>query len=429
MDIYSRDLMNFDEYISLQRAQARASSQSAFSLAIANLQLGKISQDINELKILLGWGMGEILLRLDMQQDALKSIKEQLQAPLDTQAKELRRRAEYAYDNGWFDDALIDFLESEKKNYQDFWVHQAIANIYLYHHDPPELQKARDYYLKLGKYATPVARKVAAKGYLYAGFVCYLLHDDQSAITNAQKAIELAPDLTEAFYNLAKFAAAAGRPDLAIPNLETAICRDRKYYEVINQDAEFAKIARAVMELMAKLQKEALLAVFTAYMTCEKQVTSDLFSHPKVRARADEILRKAKEKIAVGTYLDCLDAQLFLNDLMMLTQEMIVTLTRHHTATSQDQNFIACWLYRDTIPIGHRFERFQKSLYPGDTVSWKSKPGPHILILSIIDGSLRSGPLHFIFDLFEDIEFVCGVTPPKGLILSGTEHYFIRKAE
>lgn len=40
---------------------------------------------------------------------------------------------EYAYQNGWYEKALNDFLESERENYQDFAVHRSIANIYLYH--------------------------------------------------------------------------------------------------------------------------------------------------------------------------------------------------------------------------------------------------------------------------------------------------------
>ena len=125
--------------------------------------------------------MGTVLWKLELQHATLRNILATLQAPLDTQAKELRSRAEDAYANGWYDEALTDLLESEQKNYQDFAVHQAIGNIYLYYRQPADLDKAREYYLKAAKYAAP--RSVP-----HAAFVCYLQKDDRAAIENARRA-------------------------------------------------------------------------------------------------------------------------------------------------------------------------------------------------------------------------------------------------
>jgi tetratricopeptide (TPR) repeat protein len=134
-------------------------------------QMDKLGASVQALQASFDWWMGQTLWKLDEQSATLKSILETLQASLYTQAKELRRRAEFAYQQGWYEEALNDFLESERKNYQDFTIHFSIANIYLYQYQPPNLTAARDYYLKSGKFAAPKSVYHAALGYMYAGFV------------------------------------------------------------------------------------------------------------------------------------------------------------------------------------------------------------------------------------------------------------------
>jgi tetratricopeptide (TPR) repeat protein len=191
-----------------------------------------------------------------MQQKALQEIATVLQAPLDTQAKELRRRAEFAYQNGWYQEALADFLQAEKQNYQDFMVHQSIANIYLYHERPANLDLSRDYYLKAAKYSLPVSKYHSALAHMYAGFVCYLQRDNIAAIQNAARATEIYPQLTEAYFNHAKFSASAGQAALAIPSLEFAIRSDRKYALKARADSDFENIEVQVNELMTRLYTE-----------------------------------------------------------------------------------------------------------------------------------------------------------------------------
>jgi tetratricopeptide (TPR) repeat protein len=119
-----------------------------------------------------------------------------LQAPLDTAAKELRNRAVYAYQNGWYAEALADFIEAESKNYQDFAVHRSIANIYLYHE--VDLPKALEYFGKAAKYARPKDNRQAAEAEYFAGIVCGILHKVGDAIEHMEAAIQLNPNLYDA---------------------------------------------------------------------------------------------------------------------------------------------------------------------------------------------------------------------------------------
>ena len=92
----------------------------------------EVSEGIQGLKAAFEFGISEVVWQIEQNREVLQNILDVLMAPLDTQAKELRRRAEDSYANGWFDDALEDFLESEKKNKYDFSVHISLGMIYLF---------------------------------------------------------------------------------------------------------------------------------------------------------------------------------------------------------------------------------------------------------------------------------------------------------
>lgn len=216
-------------------------------------QIGQLGGSIEKLQASFDWWMGESLWKLEAQGDTLKAILDTLQAPLDAQARELRRRAEFAYQQGWYDEALNDFLESERKNYQDFSIHQAIGNIYLYHREPPDLTAARDYFLKAARYATPRSTYHAALGYMYAGFASYMLRDDAAAVEHARRAVTLDANLAEAWYNLAKFAGVAAKSDIVASALERAIELDRNYAVKASADADFAKVEAVLRSLIQRL--------------------------------------------------------------------------------------------------------------------------------------------------------------------------------
>jgi len=273
-------------------------------------ELERVSAGIEALRADFNWAMAGVLWKLEMQHETLRDILTTLQAPLDTQAKELRKRAEDAYLNGWYDEALTDFLESERKNYQDFAVHQAIGNIYLYHRQPADLDKAQEYYKKAGKYAIPRSVYHAALAYLHAGFVCYLQGNDAMAIEYARWVTEYYPQLVEGFYNHAKFAAAAGQTAIAIPSLETAIRADRNYAVKARADDDFENIEAAVTELMERLIAE-------------------------VRSEAAELLRRLRKKMSDYVMPDVLQEQL--NGGMAAIQQNLVDPTYFDACTAQKQ--------------------------------------------------------------------------------------------
>ena len=113
--------------IASQMASTNAviASQERISEGIDSLAYGveRVEQGIYELKSAFEWGISEVVWQIEQNREVLKSILEVLMAPLDTQAKERRKRGEEAFTNGWIDDAEEEFLESEKLNRFDFSIH------------------------------------------------------------------------------------------------------------------------------------------------------------------------------------------------------------------------------------------------------------------------------------------------------------------
>jgi len=198
---------------------------------------GRIIEGIKGLSSAFEWGFSEIIWHLEQENKILVEILKVLQSPLDSQAKELKKRAKEAYRNGWIDDALQDFLESEKKNRYDFTVHQSLANIYLFHKKEPE--KALSYYKKAEKYATPKSPYYTSLSLLHIGLIKYLQEDFQEAYKASLKAVELSPELSEAHYQCAQYCAKLGKQEEAIEHLDKAIAKDRNYCIKADSEKDF----------------------------------------------------------------------------------------------------------------------------------------------------------------------------------------------
>jgi tetratricopeptide (TPR) repeat protein len=209
------------------RAQLEAADRIIISQDRINKEVSRLSSLSEEILYTIDWRLSELSWQLEMQTETLKRILKVLEAPLGTQAKELRRRAERAYANGWIDDALEDFLESEKRNRYDFTVHLSLGNIYLFHKREPE--KALEYYGKAAKYAESYSPYHAAFALLHIGLIRYLQGDFQKAYEATSKALKIFPNFFEAHYQHAQYCAILGKHDEAIEHLKMAIRGDRHY--------------------------------------------------------------------------------------------------------------------------------------------------------------------------------------------------------
>ena len=227
------------------------------SLAAAVYPIDPYTVTFESLRSSFDWAMGSVLWKLELQRPGLQELSNSLRPFGERGLVETRQKAEAAFQAGHYSEALNGLLECESHDYQDFSLHLTIGNIYLYHQRPANLEKARASYVVAARYADPRAPRYASLAHLWASFVAYLQNDQESAIELAGKAIAISPQLLEARYSQARYAALSGQPGLAMSNLEQAIRADRAYAIRVVTNHDFTAIAPQITALLERLRGDA----------------------------------------------------------------------------------------------------------------------------------------------------------------------------
>jgi tetratricopeptide (TPR) repeat protein len=229
----------------------RRSGENAVRLALG---IEKLAGGLESLKADFNLLLGDIVWRLEMQQESLTSLLEEIRlAEFEREARAYRTRAERAYLNGWYEEALGDFLEAEKRNYPDYSVHRSIAQIYLY--QIINLPKALEYFLKAAKYALPSDQKQAAEAHYFAGIVYVIERQLEPALDHLRQATELNPELAEAHYEQSRVASLLSCGEQAVASLALAIKGDARYFERVKSEEAFDPIRPQVQALLDQLMR------------------------------------------------------------------------------------------------------------------------------------------------------------------------------
>jgi WD40 repeat protein len=200
--------------------------------------------------------MGDLIWMLEMQQGTLNNILQEIRlAEFEREARAYRNRAERAYFNGWYEEALADFLEAEKRNYPDFAVHRSIANILLYH--LVDLPRSLDYFRRAAKYAGPSDAHQAAEANYFAAIICLIGRRLDEASQHMRQAIELNPAFLEAYYQQANISALASDYTAALACLEPAIKGDPRYFERARRERVFDAMKGDLSDLLERLMQPA----------------------------------------------------------------------------------------------------------------------------------------------------------------------------
>lgn len=321
--------------IAAQIASSNAiiASQDSIREGIDDLAYGieEVKEGMQGLKAAFEYGISEVVWQIEQNRQVLTDILKVLTAPLDTQAKELRRRAEDAYSNGWFDEALEDFIESEKKNKYDFSVHISIGMIYLF--QKIEKEKAIEYFEKAAKYAKPKSPYHASLALLHAAVIKrdFGLIDEAEKLTS--EALSLTPDFSEALYQHALCNCLLGNIPESISSLEKAIAFDKNYCLKVNNDEAFNNIKGPISTLFEKLRNKEMASASSIYkknksvldsinsiMGSFRQTTENGFRVEKY----NDSLQQIENMIARNTYFDALAA-------IKLSEELQITIRKYHT--------------------------------------------------------------------------------------------------
>jgi WD40 repeat protein len=209
-------------------------SASSATLSERRLATGDLPEEsgpgIDRLKSDFDLALGDLFWKSEMTSEALSELLAEVRlAEFEREARAYRARAERAYLNGWYDEALEDFLEAAKRNYPDFSVHRSIATLYMYHFN--NLPGALEYYSKAAKYSRPSDARQCAESHYFAGVVCALLERFDDATTNFAVAASINPSLSDAHYQSAVISAIRGDREKASDELESACRGDSRYLE------------------------------------------------------------------------------------------------------------------------------------------------------------------------------------------------------
>jgi tetratricopeptide (TPR) repeat protein len=189
-----------------------------------------------------------------MHEETLSNLLHEIRlAEFEREARAYRSRAEKAYLNGWYQEALADFLEAEKRNYPDFGVLRSIANICLYH--LINLTDSLEYFRKAAKYSRPSDARQSAEAHYFAGVVCAIQQQFKEGLDHLGEAIELNPELFEAHYQKACLAAMLNDGGTAVASLEVAIKGDPRYHERARSDQSFNGVRPKVQDLLDGLMR------------------------------------------------------------------------------------------------------------------------------------------------------------------------------
>jgi WD40 repeat protein len=224
--------------------------------SLCSIEVGyeRLAGGLDQLNADFNFLLGDVIWKLEMHEETLSNILHEIRlAEFEREARAYRSRAEKAYLNGWYEEALADFLEAEKRNYPDFGVLRSIASICLYH--LIDLVTSLEYFRRAAKYARPSDARQSAEAHYFAGVVCAIQQQFKEGLDHLTEAIALNPELFEAHYQRACLAAMLNEAGAAVASLEVAIKGDPRYYERAKADEAFDAVRPEVQALLDRLME------------------------------------------------------------------------------------------------------------------------------------------------------------------------------
>lgn len=266
--------------------------------------LSALSGTVRQLALAVQPTLQTIAYQAELQTAVLGEIKEILTRPLSIQEKELRKRAEFAYFQGWIPEAEKDLLKAADLNYQDFTVHHLLGMIALYHNNDPSA--AELYFERAAKYAKPRSTREMIKALEQLAIARWRCGKRRKALEAALQILGLHPDDTEVQYQVARYRAHVDGPDKFLDELDACVKLDPKYLIVAEIDPVLQDCRAEVFNLACRLRNQLreLLEEQVSYLECLKREASpfgfDVLS-------LERSLLAVRERIAIGGYLDLLE--------------------------------------------------------------------------------------------------------------------------
>ncbi len=291
------------------RGLAVQQAQGNRLLALANEQLGALNQGVQQLnqgvqesnELLVGINV-RLALQLEEQRlgnELQENIAELLRIP-DSEKKRhadvewgLKFFKDASRDTDLYHDALKYLLQAEAAMPEDYYVLRQIGFLHLYAPPLLDFEKAADYLIRAGKYASvdshpdavrlghvlaksvrrrfsdqpdasaaDIAR-LAAETYRHAAVAEYALGKFPSAVKLIEKGVSLDPKSDTLRFFQAKYLAAGGKNDLALATLNT-LTPSQEFITAVANDLDLAHTVAPLwvpVACLALLRKQLLSAL------------------------------------------------------------------------------------------------------------------------------------------------------------------------
>ena len=253
------------------------------------------------------WAMGSVIWKLELLRPGLLELVGPARAKTNPAAMETRARAERAYLNGGYAEALKGYQSIETAYSEDFTLFLTLGHLQLYHQHPPELDRAASYYLKAASLAGSRAPMYAGRALLFAAFVAYLQRNDALALDRARQTATVMPPWIEAWFSQARFAALCSQPELAMPALEQAVRLDRNYALRAAACPDFAPLENQVTALFERLREDARLQAEAQARTLQIETSASPVPS-QYSVNSQQLQAEIAERWKQNTYFGYLDA-------------------------------------------------------------------------------------------------------------------------
>jgi len=309
-------------------------SDLSSKLSDIDASVEQVGIKLEQLGVMLDWRLSVMIDQQRISNLLLENIALLLRIP-DVQ-KERQYHVEQGFkhyknaalDLDFYQDALENLLEAEKREKTDYLVLHRIGMIYLYAPKLVDLIKAEEYLRRAAKYgivesdlnaqrtfnilagdvskrlaqqssAPETIKAIAADSYFQAGVACYAQGKFADAIELSGKAFSLLPALLEAGFLKAKALAACGDETQAANIVESVIKAERFYAVKTAADGDLAP-KPVVQTLLRKLRDDAVRQAKERIEKCKAKLL------PK--SEAAPLLFELEPLIERNTYLDALTA-------------------------------------------------------------------------------------------------------------------------
>jgi tetratricopeptide (TPR) repeat protein len=287
---------------------------NALSTGIQNIARG-----MNEFASVIEWGFGELSWQvqqqtslLQEQTSLLEEIKNTLEKQRRFQADDLRVQAEENRSRGDYKHAIEYFLESLHESSLDYRTYIGLAETYL---RIGQFTNAK-IYLENSLHHAPASGNFSYKSYSLRliGRIYYCWEDYENAIKSLKRAIELSPDYTKAYYDLAQYYAVNRDVEEAILHLRRSIEGNSFYFDLAIREKNFNSVRDAVLQLREEMKGDALEKAKTAILNAETALQEAEESEAQVYeleeyGAAKSKLVLAKDKADSGIYESILEVK------------------------------------------------------------------------------------------------------------------------